>query len=561
MRRHGSFQALSVGVFVALVATVFVTVSRADPCYTEGVDQFNQTIGQVEVSIKGQTDHVTISGPTTIVRSSPGDNDGDGLQDLRLEIVAMQLTGVSPVFGPVTVKESSARDSKGLVEQESTAACFPAKSKLFVFVEINGIAHNDQPAEMAETINSIPPGGAVYESPPEAPVVAQLFAGPSHPEIGLPVTEEPVGYIKHARHIPIPEFPLFSIEAGSPSATVGGLDPAHIYTILSAGGPPVVAIPKQALGLGAGDDVDALSFGPDQTDLRFSVRLGSQGVLGSDVNVEASATPTEAHGDEFNNPGPGTNELFMDEGLFGLSLADDLDALAEPPPNLPVFFSLAPGSPALGLIPATPGDILVASAPGGLPTVHKDHTLLGLVASDDLDGLCNYPPPDPVFSPEIFSLAAGSPSLAAAFPALSPADLLLPGPVEAIDAFNLGLLNADDVDALKCGQMRFHRPEPSPEPSPRPEPSPTPTRCPETLPPEQDRDQDGLSNDEEMFFGTDPNNPDSDFDGLGDGAEVKTFGTDPNNPDTNANGIPDGQDDSNNNGIPDGQECPVSSAA
>lgn len=64
-----------------------------------------------------------------------------------------------------------------------------------------------------------------------------------------------------------------------------------------------------------------------------------------------------------------------------------------------------------------------------------------------------------------------------------------------------------------------------------------------------------------MFFGTDPNNSDSDFDGLGDGAEVKTFGTDPHNPDTNGNGIPDGQDDANNNGIPDGQECPLGSSA
>ena len=49
-----------------------------------------------------------------------------------------------------------------------------------------------------------------------------------------------------------------------------------------------------------------------------------------------------------------------------------------------------------------------------------------------------------------------------------------------------------------------------------------------------DRDGDGLSNDEEADWGTDPDNWDSDGDGLSDGMEVdqaESLGTDPNDPD------------------------------
>lgn len=45
----------------------------------------------------------------------------------------------------------------------------------------------------------------------------------------------------------------------------------------------------------------------------------------------------------------------------------------------------------------------------------------------------------------------------------------------------------------------------------------------------QDSDQDGLSNDEEKTFGTDPNNPDTDGDGYSDGIEIKS-GYDPLKP-------------------------------
>ncbi|MDP9440802.1 MAG: hypothetical protein M3P34_01185, partial [Actinomycetota bacterium] len=51
--------------------------------------------------------------------------------------------------------------------------------------------------------------------------------------------------------------------------------------------------------------------------------------------------------------------------------------------------------------------------------------------------------------------------------------------------------------------------------------------APPAPPPSEDIDLDGLSNAEEADLGTNPYNPDSDYDGLPDGAEVHEFGTDP----------------------------------
>lgn len=54
-----------------------------------------------------------------------------------------------------------------------------------------------------------------------------------------------------------------------------------------------------------------------------------------------------------------------------------------------------------------------------------------------------------------------------------------------------------------------------------------------------DTDGDGLSACGETFYGTDPDDPDSDDDSINDGAEVNLYGTDPLDPDTDDDGLND----------------------
>lgn len=73
-------------------------------------------------------------------------------------------------------------------------------------------------------------------------------------------------------------------------------------------------------------------------------------------------------------------------------------------------------------------------------------------------------------------------------------------------------------------------------------PMPTETPAEPTMPPAIDTDNDGLSDDDEAMYGTDPNNPDSDGDGLEDGYEVHTSGTNPAMFDTDGDGFGDGDE-------------------
>jgi len=57
-----------------------------------------------------------------------------------------------------------------------------------------------------------------------------------------------------------------------------------------------------------------------------------------------------------------------------------------------------------------------------------------------------------------------------------------------------------------------------------------------------DTDGDGLTDDLEPLYGTDPNDADTDDDLLSDGDEVLTWGTDPLNPDTDGDGASDGEE-------------------
>ena len=75
-----------------------------------------------------------------------------------------------------------------------------------------------------------------------------------------------------------------------------------------------------------------------------------------------------------------------------------------------------------------------------------------------------------------------------------------------------------------------------------------------------DDDGDGLSNHRERDLGTNPQNPDTDADGLRDGVEVLTSGTDPLDDDSDEDGVLDGHEDQNHNGALDpGETNPLAS--
>lgn len=57
-----------------------------------------------------------------------------------------------------------------------------------------------------------------------------------------------------------------------------------------------------------------------------------------------------------------------------------------------------------------------------------------------------------------------------------------------------------------------------------------------------DTDQDGLTREQELQLGTDPDASDSDGDGVRDGDEVRTYRTNPQNRDSDADGYPDGDE-------------------
>lgn len=85
-------------------------------------------------------------------------------------------------------------------------------------------------------------------------------------------------------------------------------------------------------------------------------------------------------------------------------------------------------------------------------------------------------------------------------------------------------------------------PEATPMPAtPDPATAVPATPAPEpTIDPTLDSDGDGLTDVEEARLGTDPNNPDTDDDGISDGDEVNVWGSDPLNPDTDDDLLYDG---------------------
>lgn len=147
-------------------------------------------------------------------------------------------------------------------------------------------------------------------------------------------------------------------------------------------------------------------------------------------SIDAAAVPTASvrwampglsPADILLGPGP-TPTVYATAAALGLVPTDDIDGLAIMDgapvgvlsPTDVVYISLAPGSPSLGTIPASPGDILQAAP--GVPIVIYPAGLMALAATDNLSALSMVDPPIPPAIPIFGVIGAGA--LAAALAAL-----------------------------------------------------------------------------------------------------------------------------------------------
>ena len=302
--------------------------------------------------------------------------------------------------------------------------------------------------------------------------------------------------------------PSFSLPPGSPG--LGAAGPADVMIPAAPPGPglasPVVGVPAAALGLGPGDILSGISTGDAAApgplaQIYFSVTPVSAGAAVGPPPPPPPAFATceaaggQAQADVFNAaffppppPPPLLNVTYLDgsgaadspcgpPASPGLGLAelgpaptDDIVTLDMCPASsvyggaaltAAVYLTLAPGSPALAAAAASPADVLMVPPGGGPPVVAVAAGALGLVGGPPG---CAPPACDAIDALDVgaggayvvFSLAPGSPSLAAC--AWSTADLLLFLPpalpcaaFAVVPAAALGLLPADDVDAVSLG--------------------------------------------------------------------------------------------------------------
>ena len=292
----------------------------------------------------------------------------------------------------------------------------------------------------------------------------------------------------------------FTLFPGSPSLGLIPAGPADLLwdvpgvPLPGTPPPPSVGYPVGALGLGPLDIVDAISDGFDpvfapHTDY-FSVTLGSVGVAGTGVNTEATILDTPpgvfpGHAADIfvTSPPLGATNILAPAG-FGWTLGtftgdeanaglltpspiagiDDVNSydLATIPLGAAVLFSLAPGSPMLIGLGATPADVLgVGGIYGAVPVIVIPAAALGLgvgIAFDmDALAIAVLPPVGGPFLPGSIEYSLTTATAGGVAAALgSGATILGLGaggvPITVHTPAALGLLATDDLDALDVDQ-------------------------------------------------------------------------------------------------------------
>ena len=104
----------------------FLSATRHRPQPPVEIDEFDFSIGEVEISGPMGAEIITVSGPTTVAVYFEGhtdgeanDDDGDGRDEVRTEMIDLNLTGFSPMFGPVHIGLNPHIVSFGEIEERA----------------------------------------------------------------------------------------------------------------------------------------------------------------------------------------------------------------------------------------------------------------------------------------------------------------------------------------------------------------------------------------------------------------------------------------------------------
>jgi len=477
----------AVGLLLFALSALGIADSvRANTFPNGGSDAFESTMTIFIVGLAD--DPVELKGPVVVMRSQPT----GAPCEIQAELVMMDLTGTHPILGDLRLRLDPAQSSAGKITSLGKGCTFPADSFFDVFVQVELLS----PPFNGEVLFNKDPIRVVNEN---LKVIPPFFDSYTHPFAGVEVffqsnPDKAVATIGGGSNHRVEQLPTFSVAAGGPTSIQAG-------ELHDPGNPPIAGLTLAGLGLLAGDDIDAVSYGLDsfgmlesyesQPIIAFSVDPLAVGSPNSGVNRES--LNGEAEGDEFISYYNGSNIEAVDEQSWVLqegAPGDDLDAITNeatsyadlPPadmvPDRPVFFSLAPSSPTLTSLGVDEAALLVSL--GGATTVFAEREALGLQAGDDVDALClmksalpspllrvgsGSSPTGPArgaarFDSALFSLAPGSPTLGTI--GAGPGDILftdfsasrpnLSGTPPAVyaPASQIGLLAADNLNALKC---------------------------------------------------------------------------------------------------------------
>jgi hypothetical protein len=146
--------------------------------YPVEVDQIPMSEPETEIITPIGKEKLTVSGPLTqhvffegINEGAASDNNGDGLDEVELEIVDLDWTGDGPLLGPVVLRVHPDIPSVGLIEEMAnntpgkldvlpfTAAGLADMTLDFYFeIEFGGqVFYTDQPSRLRGIINHKPP--------------------------------------------------------------------------------------------------------------------------------------------------------------------------------------------------------------------------------------------------------------------------------------------------------------------------------------------------------------------------------------------------------------------